>query len=49
MMMTDSIWSLQQIIIYDASRENVLPCQHFHIKQVLNHEFIKFVSVYFTV
>ena len=49
MMMTDSIWSLQQIIIYDARREKVFHCEHFHIKQVLNHELIKFLSVYFTV
>ena len=48
-MMTDSIWSLQQIIIYDARREKVFRCRHFHIKQVLNHEFIKFLSIYFTV
>ena len=36
MMMTDSIWSLQEIIIYDASREKVFHGQHFHLKQVLN-------------
>ena len=36
MMMTDSIWSLQEIIIYDASREKGFHGQHFHLKQVLN-------------
>ena len=36
MMMTDSIWSLPKIIIYDASREKVFHGQHFHLKQVLN-------------
>ena len=46
MMMTDSIWSLQEIIIYDASREKVLPCQRFHLKQILNHESVKFVLFY---
>ena len=45
-MMTDSIWSLQEIIIYDGSREKVFHRQHFHLKQVLNHKSIKFLLFY---
>ena len=40
---TDSIWSLQVIIIYDASWEKVFHSQQFHLKQVLNLESIKFL------
>ena len=36
MMMTESIWSLQEIIIYEASTEKVFHCQNFHLKLVLN-------------
>ena len=46
MMLTDSIWGLQEIIIYDASREKVFHCQHFYLKQILYHESIKFVLFY---
>jgi len=41
----DSIWSLQEIIIYDASREKAFHRQHFHLKQVLNHESIKLLLI----
>ena len=44
-MMTDSIWSLQEIIIYDASGEKVFHCL-FQLKQILNHESIKFLLFY---
>ena len=32
MMMTDIHCSLQEIVIYDASGENVFHWQHFHLK-----------------